>query len=100
MKYCSFERFVPDRWYRKANGFLQNVRQSISTKIPRISISTFNSKNNNQKIVENKREERNVIEETTEPTLEAMDERKGKGKGKGKGKSSNCMEKSSTKVEK
>ena len=32
--------------------------------------------------MENKREERNVIEETTEPTLEAMNEGKGKGKAK------------------
>ena len=76
------------------------MRQSILGKIPRISISTSNSKNSNQKIVENKREERNIIEETTEPTLEAMDKKIEKGKGKGKGKSSNRMGKSSTKVEK
>ena len=94
----SFERFVPVRWYRKTNEALKKFRLSILAKIPRISITTNNLNDRNQKTTEHNYEEKDGIGPATEPTLENMD--KGKGKGKGKGKSSNRMEKFATKIEK
>ena len=92
----SFERFVPVRWYRKTNEALKKFRLSILAKIPRISITTNNLNDRNQKTIEHNHEEQDGIGPATEPTLENMD--KGKGKGKGKGKSSNRTEKLTTKI--